>query len=317
MGLQPVTLLVLGLVGICLGSELTVFGCKKMACLFRLTGLFVGLTLIAVGTSLPEMAVSIAGGLGRLNGIETSSVVIGDQVGSYPNMIALILGIIGLIGGLPIAQRGLRREGTMLIFSAALFSLVAIDYEITQLEGWVLILAYLLYLCYVAKGEASLPKMNEERPKVRDSVGVLMVIAGFGLIIPAAGAVVTGGIQLAQAWHISPLVMGALVVGLGTSLPELTLSVSALRNGCKDMVVGNLVGSNICDILFALGIGATISGFKVDPILLQFDIPAMFLFALLALTLLRRRTGLRRREGLILVLAYTFYAGLKLTFLKN
>jgi len=316
----PLILLMLGLVGLFLGSQLSVRGFENIARHFGLSHLFIGLTIVAIGTSLPEIAVSVVGAIDILAGAEMSAVsgiVVGNKIGSYLNQLTIIMGIVGLAGLMSITKRELKREGTMLILSIILFSLVALDLKITPLEGVVVTLAYLLYFIYLVKQEAhpskSTPKV-EKKPEMHLVKDLLMILIGMGILLLAAEFVVEGSVQLAELWHIPPSVAGLLIVGLGTGLPELTLDITALRRGAAGIAVGDMIGSNICDILFSLGAGAMISGFTVEPVLLLFDTPFMFLVAFLVIGLFLRNMRLERKEALVLILVYVSYVLLKLTF---
>jgi len=316
----PLILLAIGLVGLFLGSQLSVKGFENIARHFGLSHLFIGLTIVAIGTSLPEIAVSVVGAIDILAGAEMSAVsgiVVGNKIGSYLNQLTIIMGIVGLAGLMSITKRELKREGTMLILSIILFSLVSLDLKITPLEGVIVTLAYLLYLICLIKQEApskSTPKTEAERPKMHLVKDLLMILIGMGILILAAEFVVEGSVQLAELWHVPPSVAGLLIVGLGTSLPELTLDITALRRGSVGIAVGDMIGSNICNILFSLGAGAMISGFIVNPVLLLFDTPFMFLVAFLVIGLFLRNMRLERKEALVLILVYVSYVFLKLTF---
>ena len=291
-----------------------------MARHFGISHLFIGLTVVAIGTSLPEIAVSVIGAVDILMGAEMSAVsgiVVGNKIGSYINQVTIIMGIVGLVGLMSITKRELKREGTMLILSIILFSLVSLDLKITPLEGVVVTLAYLLYFIYLIKQEApsrSTSRVEEGTPKTHLSKDILMILIGMGILFYAGEVVVRSSVQLAELWHVHTSVTGLLIVGLGTGLPELTIDVTALRRGATGIAVGDMIGSNICDILFSLGVGAMISGFTVDPILLRFDTPVMFLIAFLVLGLFMRNMRLERKEALVLILVYVSYVGLKLTF---
>jgi len=318
--MEPLIFLVLGLVGLWIGSQLAVTGYENVARRFRLSHLFIGLTVVAIGTSLPEIAVSVIGAVDILMGAEMSAVsgiVVGNKIGSYINQVTLIMGIVGLVGLMSITKRELKREGTMLILSIILFSLVSLDLKITPLEGVVVTLAYLLYFIYLVKQEAhstSTSKVEEGTPKTHPFKDFLMILIGMGVLFYAGEVVVRSSVQLAELWHVHTSVTGLLIVGLGTGLPELTIDVTAIRRGATGIAVGDMIGSNICDILLSLGAGAMISGFTVDPILLQFDTPVMFLIAFLVLGLFMRNMRLERKEALVLILVYVSYVGLKLTF---
>jgi len=316
----PLILLMVGLVGLFLGSQLSVRGFEDIARHFGLSHLFIGLTIVAIGTSLPEIAVSVVGAIDILAGAEMSAVsgiVVGNKIGSYINQVTIIMGIVGLVGAMSITKRELKREGTMLILSIILFSLVSLDLKITPLEGVVVTLAYLLYFIFLVKQEApsrSTSKVEEERPKAHPIKDFLMIMIGMSVLLLAAEFVVEGSIQLAELWRVPPSVAGLLIVGLGTGLPELTIAIIALRRGATGIAVGDMVGSNICDILFSLGAGAMISGFTVNPVLLWFDIPFMFLVAFLVIGLFLRNMRLERKEAMVLILVYVSYVLLKLTF---
>jgi cation:H+ antiporter len=318
--MEPLIFLVLGLVGLWIGSQLAVGGFENVARHFGISHLFIGLTVVAIGTSLPEIAVSVIGAVDILLGAEMSTVsgiVVGNKIGSYINQLTIIMGIVGLVGLMSITKRELKREGTMLILSIILFSLVSLDLKITPLEGVVVTLAYLLYFIYLVKQEApsrSTSKVEEGRPKMHLFKDFLRILIGMGVLLYAAEVVVRSSVQLGELWRVPPSVTGLLIVGLGTGLPELTLDVTALRRGAMGIAVGDMIGSNICDILFSLGAGAMISGFTVDPVLLWFDTPFMFLIAFLVLGLFMRNMRLERKEALVLILVYVSYVGLKLTF---
>ena len=316
----PFILLMIGLAGLFLGSQLAIGGFENIARHFGLSHLFIGLTVVAIGTSLPEIGVSVMGAIDILAGQDISAVsgiVVGNKIGSFLNQLTIIMGIVGLVGLMSITKRELKREGTMLILSIILFSLVAWDLKITPLEGVAVTLTYLLYLIYLVRQEVrfkSTPKAKEKMPKMHLIKDLLMILIGMGALLLAAEFVVEGSVQLAELWSVPTSVAGLLIVSLGTGLPELTLAITALRRGATGIAVGDMIGSNICDILFSLGAGAMISGFTVEPVLLFFDTPFMFLIAFLVIGLFLRNMRLERKEALVLILVYVSYVLLKLIF---
>lgn len=318
--IQPIVYLLLGIVGLLLGSQLAIRGFENIAHHLGVSHLFIGLTVVAIGTSLPEISVSVIGAIDILVGLDmpaVSGVVVGNKIGSFLNQVTIIMGIVGLSGLMTITKRELKREGTMLVLSIILFTLVASDLRITQLEGVAITIVYLLYFIYLVKQEApsrSSSKAEEAKPKIHPVKDLLMILAGMGVLLLAAEFVVEGSVHLAEILSIPTSVTGLLIVGLGTGLPELTLDVTALRRGCAGIAVGDIIGSNICDILFSLGAGAMISGFAVEPVLLLFDTPMMFLAAFLAIGLFLRKMRLERKEALVLVFFYAAYVILKLMF---
>ena len=318
--IQPIVFLLLGIVGLFLGSQLAIRGFENIAHRFRVSHLFIGLTVVAVGTSLPEIGVSVVGAIDILAGLDISTVsgiVVGNKIGSFLNQLTVIMGLVGLTGLMSITKRELKREGIMLVLSIILFTLVALDLKITPLEGVAVTLAYLLYFIYLVKQEArpkSSSRVEEEKPKIHPVKDLLMILAGMGVLLLTAELVVEGSVQLAEILSIPTSVTGLLIVGLGTGLPELTLDITALKRGSAGIAVGDMIGSNICDILFSLGAGAMISGFTVEPVLLLFDTPFMLLVAFLVIGLFLRNMRLERKEALVLVLVYVSYVILKLMF---
>jgi len=206
--MEPLIFLMLGLVGLWLGSQLAVGGFENVARHFGISHLFIGLTVVAIGTSLPEIAVSVIGAIDILMGAEISAVsgiVIGNKIGSYINQVTIIMGIVGLVGLMSITKRTLKREGTMLILSIILFSLVSLDLKITPLEGVVVTLAYLLYFIYLVKQEApskSTSKAEEGKPKMHLFKDFLMILIGMGILLYVAEVVVRNSVQLAELWSV-------------------------------------------------------------------------------------------------------------------
>ena len=310
----------LGILGLFLGSQLSIRGFEDIAHRFRISHLFIGLTVVAIGTSLPEIGVSVVGAIDILAGFDMSAVsgvVVGNKIGSFLNQLTIIMGLVGLTGIMSITKRELKREGIMLVLSIILFSLVALDLRITQLEGVAVTLAYLLYFIYLVRQETTLKsssKVEEEKPKTHPIKDLLIILTGMSVLLLASELVVEGSIHLAEILNIPTSITGLLIVGLGTSLPELTLDITALRRGSAGIAIGDMIGSNIVNILFSLGAGAMISGFTVEPVLLLFDTPFMFLVAFLVIGLFLRNMRLERKEALVLVLVYASYVILKLMF---
>jgi len=304
-------LLIIGLAGLWLGAELVVRGSQNLARFFKISELVIGLTVVSIGTSLPEIAVSISGGLERAAGIETSGIVVGNALGSCLNQITIILGIAGLFGALLITKRELLRDGLMLVGSIVLFFIVAYDMKITKFEGIILIVVYGIYFINLLREEKLYEKIR--RPELHLTWDLVSLGAGLFFVIYSSKMVVLNGVSLASLWGVKESLIGILIIGLGTGLPELAVSLSALWKKSTGIAVGNLIGSNICDLLLSLGLGTVISGFVVGEGLLKFDIIFMFFTALAVLFLFKSGQRLTRREAVMLIIIYVVYLGLKLT----
>lgn len=305
--------LVLGLAGLWLGADFAVRGAIGISRYLKISGLFIGLTVMSIGTSIPEIAVSVAGGLDRLVGLETSAIVIGNKIGSCLNQITLIMGIVGLFGILCMTRREWRRDGAMLLASIGIFFLAAMDGFVSVLDGWFLIAIYMAYLFLLFKDERIHEKVRK-RKKRRVSImwDVLDLVAGLIVVMFASTIVVESGVGLANIFHTSGGLIGILIVGLGTGLPELSVSLSAIRKRECGLSVGNLIGSNITDILFSLGSGAIIAGFLVESRFLIFDLPILALISITVLLLFRRGYRLHRHESALLILIYLAYIAARL-----
>jgi cation:H+ antiporter len=306
--------LILGLLGLWLGANLAVKAMENLAGYFRVTGLFIGLTVASIGTSIPEMAVSVAGAIDRLNGLETSGLVIGDIIGSALNQITLLIGIIAFFGVLRITKREWQREGTMLISSLILVFLILIDGQVTQLEGLLMILFYGFYFYNLVREERTHDQVKRKRT-VHMFWDITYLVAGILLVILSSDLVVVNGEILATLIGVSDTLIGIFIVGLGTGLPELAISIYAIKKGDYGISVGNLIGSNITDLLLSFGAGAVISGFIVDPSFIEIDMPVLFVVTILMLYLFRTKYKMAKKEGLVLIAAFLMYAVAKLFFL--
>lgn len=328
----------LGFVALYFGAKLIIISLENIAKRLNLSHLLVGLTILAIGTSLPEIAVSVMGGVDKLYGIDpdVDSIVIGNKIGSFLVQITLILGILGLSQSIFVSKWVLRREGVMLFLSVFIFLLCAIDGIISRIDAVIMIVAYFLYLLLIIKSERKIEKAKletqtiekkridphsfetvdsrSETPSLKKNV-VLFIL---GLIILLIGAEITilSAHMLAKELNIPANVIGILIVGVGTSIPELMADLTALRRRSEGIAVGDILGSNICDILLATGAGAIIAEFRVDPIFITFDIPMLFIAISLAFFFLWTEKTLKKWEAAFLIGFFGFYVLLKLLFFQ-
>jgi cation:H+ antiporter len=309
--LLDVILLLLGLVGLWGGTLLTVRGAVDLSERRGLSKGFIGLTILAMGTDLPELLVSVSGSVQQLQGIEASGVIVGNAVGSAIAQGTLVLGVAGLIGYLSVAPRMVRRDGLTLLLAIALTGALAWDGRVGRFEGTALVLAYLIYLAALVQAESPGGDGSEPHRKGRFSP-LFLIAVGLVTVILSAHVVVTEAVELADAWGVSQTVLGALIIGAGTSLPELALSVGAAKQGHASLSVGNVIGSNIFDLLIPVGLAAVIYPLTIAQGSLSLDLPALALATLALLFFLLRRRGIQKPEALALVVLYVGYAGLRL-----
>ena len=318
MFLISIIFILVSFIGMYFGAKLVVISLENIAYRLGVSQLLVGLTIMAIGTSLPEIAVSIMGGVDKLYGIDPNvdGIIIGNKIGSYLTNITLILGILGLSQSVYVSKWILKREGIMLFLSLFIFLLCAIDGVITRLDAIIMIAIYFIYLLIVIKSEKKLERKRQEVNSEKESLDPLslkpiesllkpstlkkdisFLIVGFLILLGSAEIVILAAHSLAIELNIPASVVGLLIVGLGTSLPELVADLTALRRQSHGIAVGDILGSNICDILLATGAGALIVDFNVDPILIMFDIPVLFIAISLAYYFLWTEKTLKKWEA--------------------
>lgn len=305
-------LLGLGLIGLWLGAELTIRGALNVAEHFKLSQVFIGLTIVAFGTDLPELFVIVSGAISRLGGLETSGVVIGETIGTSMTQIGLMLGLAALAGTLTVTKKTLTRDGFVMVGATMLFFLMALDGAITRIDGAILVVLYLVYLGSVFREEKERDKSKRTR-SMKVWWSGLSLLGGLVVLYFASKATIDSAVAISTAFGISQAFIGVLIVGPGTSLPELATAITAARKKAGALAVSGLIGSNTFDILFALGIGSAISGFAVSRTLNYFDLPALLLMSLLVVALFWKKLNIEKKEGALLVTVYAGYMILKIT----
>jgi len=307
------TILVLaGLLLLYYGAEYLVSGCSRLALSFGIRPLVVGLTVVAFATSMPELMVSLfAASRGA------SSMAAGNIIGSNIANIGLILGVAALITPIVVARSTLTREVPIMVVASLGVYLVAMDGEIAFMDGLGLFACLLVFLvyCLMTAREPSLPVDGEVDKAIaaastgrgRDIVLVVIGMVGLGL---GAEVMVRGAVMIATLLGISELIIGLSIVAVGTSLPELAASVMSAWKGEMDISVGNVIGSNIFNLLFVLGICPMIQPIVIEPRVLSLDFPVMLAFCVLLIGLLVMmppRLQLDRKRGALLLGAYLLF----------
>ncbi|MCM1119721.1 MAG: calcium/sodium antiporter [bacterium] len=299
-------LLVVGFVMLIKGADWFVDGASKIADRFGIPQLVIGLTIVAMGTSAPEAAVSITSALKGSAGI-----TIGNVVGSNIMNVLVILGLTAVIRAIAVKQSTVRYEIPFTIVITGLLALLGLkDNTVSRLDGailWALMIVYLLYLLWmVKKGQDVTEDMPELTKKDTLPRMIVSILVGAGLIVWGADVTVNAATELATIFGMSDRLIGLTIVAFGTSLPELVTSVTAAIKGKADIAVGNIVGSNIFNILFVVGTTALItpvvysSNFMVDSVV---ALAAMVL--LLICVLPRKKLG--RIGGVVMLVGYAAY----------
>jgi len=290
------------------GGELLVRGAVAFAVRFRVAPLLIGLTVVGFGTSTPELMTSLQAAFAGSPGI-----AIGNVVGSNTANILLILGLAALLGPIPVRREAFLRDGTVAALSALACLAVILVGSLERISGIALLALLVGYIVYAARGERVDAPAEGTAETAAGSMPAWRALAYTlgGLAVTMAGArlLVAGAIDLATVAGISDTVIGLTVVAVGTSLPELGGAVVAVRHRVPEIAFGNVVGSNIYNVLGILGVTAAVNPIPVPPEIIHFDIWVML--AATAALVAAAITGWRitRREGLAMLAAYGAYVG--------
>lgn len=303
-----IVLFILGLTLLIIGSNWLIQSSVKLSFLLKLTPLFIGAVLIAFGTSAPEAGVGIMAALRNQKGIALSNII-----GSNIANIGLILGLCALLRPLKVDKGIFQREMPFLFLSVILFYFLSRDLVISRFDGIIFIATFIIFCCtsfYGSKGSFDADgvkgfKLNNFLNKLTAYPGVLLIILlSLAGIVFGADLMVRGGVVLAKELGLTPWFIGITIFALGTSLPELATSLTASFKKVPSISVGNIVGSNICNILLILGVVALIQPIDLDSSILRFEVPALAFFTLILFTVMRIRYRISRMEGLAMVLGY-------------
>ena len=242
---------------------------------------------------------------------QTSDVVIGSSLGSALGQIGLVLGLVGLSGQLSLPRHMVYRHGGVMLGSLALLAWLARDGEISRPDGLLLIVAYLIYFLVLLSGKSARdPHAGRSVATSLQSWAILLV--GLGLVIGSAEATVRAATSVADSLGVEQSMIAIVVIGVGTSLPELSISLAAVLLKRSGLSVGNLIGSNIFDTLMPIGIAGTISGLDFNDSMLRSDLPFLVLLSIVVLVFFIRDSGIQKREALLLLGLYTGYAALRI-----
>ncbi|HXV59434.1 MAG TPA: calcium/sodium antiporter [Vicinamibacteria bacterium] len=292
-------LCLLGLTLLSFGADSLVRSSSRLAMQLGISPLVVGLTLVAYGTSAPEIVASV---VATLEG--HADVAIGNVLGSNVANLGLILGATAILATVLVAPAVLRRELPLMVGVTLLFAVLCFRLELGRITGLVFLglLAGINYLSFRWAERTGPPDI--ERPGGSLAMNVLWIAFGLGLLLGGAHLLVSSAVSLARSLGVPELVIGITLVAVGTSVPELATSIVAGLRKEADLVVGNIVGSNLFNVLGALGLSAAIRPIPVDSRLLGFELPALVGITLLATLFLYTGRRLVRWEGIVLFAGY-------------
>lgn len=299
--IQQVIILLVGFIFLVKGADWFVEGAASIARKLGIPQLIIGLTIVAMGTSMPEAAVSITAALQQNAGI-----TIGNVVGSNILNIFIILGITALITNVKIQKSTIRYEIPFMIFITIILMICGMtDMKITFIEGiflWILFIAYLVYLFVMAKNGET----REEEKDIPVWKCLIFILIGGILVVKGSDFAVSGASAIARYFGMSERFIGLTIVAFGTSLPELVTSVTAAKRGNAGIAIGNIVGSNIFNILFVIGTTSLICNVPFESKFLVDTIIAIIAGLILWFGTMKHQE-LRKPCGIVMLLCYMFY----------
>ncbi|MDX1939062.1 MAG: calcium/sodium antiporter [Saprospiraceae bacterium] len=322
---MTILLLIGGLVLLIAGAEALVRGASKLAAAVGISPLVIGLTVVAYGTSTPELVVST---ISSLEG--NPDIAVGNVVGSNIFNVLFILGISALIAPLVVSQQLVRLDVPIMIAVSLLVVMMGWDGKISFFEGIFLvagIITYTIFLIRQSRKEKSKEVKKEYEQEYGDGkakkpyqwlINTVLVLVGLAMLVVGSNWLIDSSITIAKQLGVSELVIGLTIVAAGTSLPEVATSILATIKGERDIAVGNVVGSNIYNILAVLGVSSIVSpdGLPVSQAMMQFDIPVMIATAVACLPIFMSSHTIKRWEGAVFLgyyIAYTVYLVLNST----
>ncbi|MCI9596276.1 MAG: calcium/sodium antiporter [Firmicutes bacterium] len=304
-------LLIVGFVLLVKGADVFVDGSSDIARYFGIPSFIIGLTIVAFGTSAPEAAVSITAAVKGQNGI-----AVGNVIGSNMFNLLMVLGACALVKPCPVQPSILKKEYPLSIAATVLFILLALmgagsgqDFTLSQIDGLILLAVFILFVIMTIRKAKRNPVRESFGSQKKPSLlkGVLLSIIGLAAIIVGGQVVVNSASAIAASFGVSQTLIGLTIVAIGTSLPELVTSIAAALKGETDIAVGNVIGSNLFNILLVLGASVSIHPIKVEMINL-YDAGILVAVSLLIMIPSAAKKEIRRGWGLLFLLLYAAYS---------
>jgi len=307
--LYPILAIVAGLALLVWSADRFVIGAAATARNFGMSPMLIGLTIVSFGTSAPEILVSY---MASIN--DAGDLAVGNALGSNIANIALVLGITALIAPLPVKSGVLRKEIPLLLAVTVLGGVLLFDLALTMTDSVILLLSLVLCLYLFNRFQRNVSpeetsSEEEELPELKTASAIFWLVLGLIILAGSSRLLVWGATEVARALEVSELVIGLTIVAIGTSLPELAASVASALKNHHDLAIGNVVGSNIFNLLAVMAVPGIISPLTIDSIVLLRDYGVMLALtlALIAFAMLQKPASISRVEGGLLAGVYAGY----------
>lgn len=309
--LTAVALIIAGLIILVWSADKFVIGAAATARHLGMSPLLVGLTIVAMGTSAPEIFVSI---MAALDG--AGNLAVGNALGSNITNIGLVLGITALISPIPLQKKLLKKELPLLVLVSIIGGLVLMDLQLNLTDALILFaaMAFALYLMFLDSSESGEPIVDEDEAAAIEGTpmrkALLLMVLGLAALLVSSRMLVDGAVFVATFFGVSELVIGLTIVAIGTSLPELAASVASALKGHHDIAIGNVIGSNIFNMLTVMPVPGLLAVTQVESMALYRDYAVMMVMTLMLLALFvvnYRKGTMGRFSGLLLTGGFTAY----------
>ena len=317
--LIPILSVIAGFLLLMWSADLLVDNASEVATRLGISTFIVGIVIVGFGTSAPEMFVSAVAALR-----DQGNLALGNALGSNITNIGLVLGSAAMVRALPVTPNTARKDIPLVILTGALAIYFVSDGVLSNLDGVILLLVLITYLVWSSRhsqgagGEPPIESLAKDpreldlslldHPRGKSTISALLLTLGsIVLLLIASRMLVSGAVSIATALGVSELVIGLTIVAIGTSLPELAAAIAAARKGAHDMIIGNIIGSNVFNTLGVLGITGVIRETQINTNALWRDFPVMFVFTICMFIFALTKGSYSRKEGAVLVAAYITY----------
>lgn len=311
----PTIMLIVGLALLVWSSDFFIDGAASIAVRYNVSPIIIGAVIIGFGTSSPEIVVAIIASLEGNPGL-----AVGNAVGSNITNIGLVLGVTALIASIAVKSNFIKREMPILLIITALTVVLMMDYKLGVMDGIILLAILAITLTWIIRRNKNIASNDplaseinqelEELPKLSKARSMLYLIGGLVLLVISARMMVWGAVEIAEFFEVPDLIIGLTIIAIGTSLPELAASISAALKGEVDMMMGNILGSNLFNLLAVLAVPAILAPSLIDNDLLKRDLPILlgFTVAMLLVALPRKGSAtIYRVEGVFLLTLFFGY----------
>ncbi len=308
MWYSSLIILAIGLVVLTKGSDYFVEAAARIARQFGVSKFLIGLSLVAFGTSIPELVSSIIAAIEGHSGL-----VVGNVIGSNIANIGLVIGLAAIIGLIRTDRPTLKLNGYIMLFATLLFPIFAFNGVVSTFEAFILLISYIAYIVFLFRFDRQSRDVNQTKGQncVSFWPGVLkdlLILFGSGCAIVFGGhLLVKEAVWFAFFLGVPESIIGLSMVAVGTSLPELGVSISAVRKGYGGMLIGNIIGSNIANILLVVGVSSMIAPLHVMPLTLFYLVPFMIFISLLLLLFIKNNWDIGKMAGVSILLLYTVF----------